>query len=291
MIRNCALSVSHASKDAGLEFKHVAHGTTEAGQRLAAVERVIFGQMQHRLIGTVDFDGTVLRVDNPYERRAEADPHAGFVIELPGPVIRRDNLDCQVRGALEISRDISIQREPTGGDIGDIRRPYCIGVAFEQETHFGSQDLPEAPGLDEATQQNCQIHHNVVVSYCCWHRLAKRPLYQFATNLFAIKAEKVVGRQQFLFWACHCSSPIGDEVRALYYSSGGPRGRPYRLSAEGRGEHLGRIASLCAAAQQFAGQRHFTSINHCSGEDQRALVGRRGETGGRSPRCKVRSYP
>ena len=122
-----------------------------------------------------------------------------------------------------ISRDISIQREPTGGDIRNVRRPHSIRVAFEQETHFRSYDPPKAPGLDEATQQNCQINHNAAVSYSCRHRFAKRPLYQFAMNSLAIKAEKVVGGQQFLCCECHVSSPDGNEVRALYYRPGGPR--------------------------------------------------------------------
>ena len=48
-------------------------------------------------------------------------------------------------------------------------------------------DPPKPSGLDEPTQQNCQINHNVAVNLLLLAIVSQSAnLYQFATNSFAI---------------------------------------------------------------------------------------------------------
>ena len=73
-----------------------------------------------------------------------------------------------------------------------------------------------------------------------------------------------------------------EKLRTPFVRGGTLRGAEDRKSV---------VGFLRAATQRVAGQRRFVSVNYCSGEGQRALVGGRAQIRGRAWRWETGSYP
>ncbi len=132
--------------------KESGDGAGEAGQNLAAVKRIVSREPDQGLAGLVYVESARFGIDSPDEGDAEAAPHAGFVEELSRAVAWGGNFDCQVRGAVEVSRDILIEWQSSGGDEGDVGFSDGVGISFEQESYVGGKDCSHLPGFDKSFQ-------------------------------------------------------------------------------------------------------------------------------------------
>src|SRR5687767_1178076 len=76
--------------------EEVGDGDAEAGQDLAAVQLVAFGQLAHGLAGGIDRYSSAAGPEDPEQRHAGSEVDGDLLLDLARPVVGRDDLDDKI---------------------------------------------------------------------------------------------------------------------------------------------------------------------------------------------------